>query len=102
MERFGSIKSNKSVNQIQNLCRLCGMNNPGMTLICEDLETDVIDLDDDPSLQRKIEACIGILVSFYLFFCVFSTKSIDFDSKSGDTQRPLAPTMLWHLYRQNL
>lgn len=66
MERFGSIKSYKSANQIQNLCRLCGMNNPGMTAICEDFDTDVIDLDDDPSLQRKIEACIGILVSFFL------------------------------------
>lgn len=77
MERFGAIKVNKSANQIQSLCRLCGMLNPGMTVICEELETDVVDLDDDPSLQRKIEACIGILVRFlYCFSHYHSFKKI--------------------------
>ncbi|XP_063705165.1 nucleolar protein dao-5 [Culicoides brevitarsis] len=63
MERFGSIKASKNANHIQNLCRLCGMANPGMTEICEDLGQSVIDLDDDPTLQIKIEACIGIYVT---------------------------------------
>lgn len=69
MERF-RVRNYKNTNRIFELCRLCGMDNPGKALICEQ-EDDIIETiidEDDPPLARKIEVCTGIIVWNKLFF----------------------------------
>lgn len=60
MQRFKQIKTYKNVTRIYNSCRLCGMDNAEKVKIFE----DVVDVDeDDPPLNKKIEACLGLEVS---------------------------------------
>ncbi|KFB50372.1 AGAP005269-PA-like protein [Anopheles sinensis] len=59
MERFAI---NIIHQQIQNICRLCGVDNPHKLPIID--EDEVICLDDDETpLVKKIEECVGIKVS---------------------------------------
>uniref|UniRef100_A0A182IJ68 Ubiquitin-like domain-containing protein n=1 Tax=Anopheles atroparvus TaxID=41427 RepID=A0A182IJ68_ANOAO len=58
MERFAI---NILHQKIQNICRLCGVDNPVKVPIVED--DDIICLDDDEvTLVKKIEECVGIKV----------------------------------------
>uniref|UniRef100_A0A182KFF7 ZAD domain-containing protein n=1 Tax=Anopheles christyi TaxID=43041 RepID=A0A182KFF7_9DIPT len=60
MERFSI---NILRQQVYNICRLCGVDNPDKIAIISD-EEDVIFVteEEEPSLVRKIEECVGIKV----------------------------------------
>ncbi|XP_053674127.1 uncharacterized protein LOC128724426 [Anopheles nili] len=59
MERFSI---NILHQQVQNICRLCGVDNPDKVLILDLQETIYITDEEEPSLARKIEECVGIKV----------------------------------------
>uniref|UniRef100_A0A182YP27 ZAD domain-containing protein n=1 Tax=Anopheles stephensi TaxID=30069 RepID=A0A182YP27_ANOST len=59
MERF-SISILRQ--QVYNICRLCGVDNPDKTLILGDEDVICIMESDEPSLAKKIEECVGIQV----------------------------------------
>lgn len=60
MERF-AIKIDTTVQMdLMNLCRLCGMDNPvKLPIICG---RQVIEDPDEPTLCKKIFACVGVQV----------------------------------------
>ncbi|EAL41696.2 AGAP005269-PA [Anopheles gambiae str. PEST] len=61
MERFSI---NILRQQVYNICRLCGVDNPDKIAILSEEEEDVILVteDEEPSLAKKIEECVGIRV----------------------------------------
>ncbi|XP_050072650.1 dentin sialophosphoprotein [Anopheles maculipalpis] len=59
MERF-SISILRQ--QVYNICRLCGVDNPDKTLILGDEDVICAMESDEPTLAKKIEECVGIQV----------------------------------------
>ncbi|XP_058449111.1 uncharacterized protein LOC131429076 [Malaya genurostris] len=60
MERFAINILHK---QIYKICRLCGVDNPVKFPIIEENETVIVGDEDEATLVRKIEECVGIQVS---------------------------------------
>ncbi|XP_053699074.1 titin [Sabethes cyaneus] len=60
MERFAINILHK---QIYKICRLCGVDNPVKFPIVDENETVIVGDDDEATLVRKIEECVGIQVS---------------------------------------
>ncbi|XP_055551258.1 titin-like isoform X2 [Wyeomyia smithii] len=60
MERFAINILHK---QIYKICRLCGVDNPIKYPIIDENETVIVGDDDEATLVRKIEECVGIQVS---------------------------------------
>lgn len=54
---------NKIINKLINICRLCGIDNPQKVQIIEEILVGEIDVDDEPSLVKKIYDLVGIEVS---------------------------------------
>uniref|UniRef100_A0A182SC10 Uncharacterized protein n=1 Tax=Anopheles maculatus TaxID=74869 RepID=A0A182SC10_9DIPT len=59
MERF-SISILRQ--QVYNICRLCGVDNPDKTLILGDEDVVCVMETEEPTLAKKIEECVGIQV----------------------------------------
>ncbi|XP_058811605.1 titin homolog [Topomyia yanbarensis] len=59
MERFAINILHK---QIYKICRLCGVDNPVKFPIIDENETVIVGDDDEATLVRKIEECVGIQV----------------------------------------
>ena len=74
MERFSI---NILRQQVYNICRLCGVDNPDKIAILSEEEEDVILVteDEEPSLAKKIEECVGIRVSLRVCVCAEPAKS---------------------------
>ncbi|XP_055616402.1 titin [Toxorhynchites rutilus septentrionalis] len=60
MERFAINILHK---QIYKICRLCGVDNPVKFPIIDENETIIVGEDDEATLAKKIEECVGIQVS---------------------------------------
>uniref|UniRef100_A0A182N9J7 ZAD domain-containing protein n=1 Tax=Anopheles dirus TaxID=7168 RepID=A0A182N9J7_9DIPT len=60
MERFSI---NILRQQVYNICRLCGVDNPDKIPILGAEDTIFIAEDDEPKLAKKIEECVGIKVN---------------------------------------
>uniref|UniRef100_A0A182QHV5 ZAD domain-containing protein n=1 Tax=Anopheles farauti TaxID=69004 RepID=A0A182QHV5_9DIPT len=60
MERFSI---NILSQQVYNICRLCGVDNPDKIPILGAEDTIFIPEDDEATLAKKIEECVGIMVN---------------------------------------
>lgn len=77
MDRFKIKIDNKIITKLINICRLCGIDNPQKVQIIEEILVGEIDVDEEPSLVKKIYDLVGIEVSslnylnFFSFSCSF-------------------------------
>lgn len=74
MDRFKIKIDNKIINKLINICRLCGIDNPQKVQIIE--EVFVVEIDDEPSLDKKIYDLVGIEVSIFKLYKIIFIANI--------------------------
>lgn len=69
MERFAIKVDTKLRVHLYNICRLCGIDNPGKIKIVEEEDDDVVIISDndfeEPNLCKKIYEIVGLQVNYY-------------------------------------
>lgn len=76
MDRFKIKIDNKIITKLINICRLCGIDNPQKVQIIEEILVGEIDVDEEPSLVKKIYDLVGIEVSSLNYLNYFSFLTV--------------------------